>query len=114
MNSLQGGAAFALPAQQDLLRQYGNPQQDSGASFGIGRAGRAWCGALGPAAVARRGEISMSMKQKKARKAAGARSRRAGPRTDVEGYSHANFREFFLSNCLSSCALVGKPRAEKL
>lgn len=49
----------------------------------------------GAAAVARRAEISMSMKQKRARKkAAGVRGRRVGPRTDVEGYSHANFREF--------------------
>eukprot|EP00903_Cladosiphon_okamuranus_P009057 g8659.t1 len=33
----------------------------------------------------------MSMKQKKVRKAAVVRARRAGPRTDVEGYTEANF-----------------------
>lgn len=45
---------------------------------------------------ARRQDSSLSMKQKQKharRKASRIRMRRAGPRTDVEGYSHAAFRE---------------------
>lgn len=46
---------------------------------------------------ARRQEKSITMKQKQARKkTTRVRPRRAGPRTDVEGYSHSAFRELIL------------------
>lgn len=96
VSSLQGGAAFALlPSQKDLLRHQATPAE------------RPWFG------VAGRREVSMSMKTKKSRKAAGVRARRTGPRTDVEGYSHANFREFFATIfCFCASFGIGEPCRE--
>lgn len=102
-SAVHGGSGYLFPATSfpaaadrsgGFLRQADSFVRGDWAATTAAYPGAVALWAVAPQQAGRK-DNSLSMKQKQARRKTNrVRTRRTGPRTDVEGYSHAAFREY--------------------